>query len=95
MDMEDKYDQFEEAMGNAPSDFNIGREMKEIAASLPEAGAKGERVYPLLSDAPSETLKPCEDCEWVSGKYSQSGIGSTYPCNGCRDDRWQYREDKD
>jgi hypothetical protein len=34
----------------------------------------------------------CETCKWSSGKYTMSGLGSTYPCDSCRIDKWESKD---
>jgi len=33
-------------------------------------------------------VRPCEECKWFEGQ-SLCGIVSTWPCDGCRTDRWE------
>ena len=47
-------------------------------------------VIPSLNSN-TERLKQnsCETCKWFSGKNTMTGIGSHWPCDSCRTDKWE------
>lgn len=52
--------------------------------------------YAVLGEVTADTkLRDCKDCKWFSGINTMTGLGSSWPCESCRVDRWEDKNSED
>jgi hypothetical protein len=51
---------------------------------------KGDDAYVLLADVTADKQQPCDEkCKWHVGINTMTGLGSSWPCDSCRCDKWE------
>ena len=58
---------------------------KELIDTLPE----------VTKVSPAKDAEPCKKCKWHANRDMATGVGSDYPCNSCRTDKFEPIEGKE
>lgn len=64
---------------------------RKIRSAMCEANSNA-----VLGEVTAETKqRDCKDCKWFSGINTMTGLGSEWPCESCRVDRWEDKNSED
>ena len=75
------------------------RSEKEIRDVIVKLEEKDKDKYVLVTDylewvleGDGDLEEHCAACRWWVGKHTLTGLGSSWPCESCRCDKWEAKE---